>query len=162
MYCRNCGKEIDYVAPICKECEEKERLLRGLAASKAQAEKPAQTGDRKEGFSKALASTIIGAVAFFISMVVMVMLLAAAEEFQYYDVSGITTTCTVLSVLTLGGSIPALIFGIKSIKCFINAKNEGRIKPIPTLVCGIVGVVLSGLTILYSLLAFVLCAAMGV
>ena len=38
-------------------------------------------------------------------------------------------------------AVISLVFGIQSIKTFVADKNDGKVKPIATLVCGIAGVV---------------------
>lgn len=155
MYCRKCGKQIDYDAPICNECRDAE-IFFGDSSNKDFSQ---PIGDRKEGFGQALASTIIGAITFFISLIAMTIITIAIEEITYgYNGGGSIGISIFLAVSCLGGAIPAMIFGIKSIKCFIAAKRDGRIKPIATLVCGIVGLVLSALTIFYVLLTFLMCA----
>lgn len=159
MYCRKCGKQIDYDALICKECENAEMFFGGT-----EPETYVQpVTDRKEGFGRALTATIVGSISFFLSLIAMSIATVALEGYangSYYGYSGggISAASIILSFLCLGGAIPSLILGIKSIKCFICAKNEGLVKPVPTLVCGIIGVVMSAMTFVYVLLTFFMCA----
>lgn len=155
MYCRKCGKQIDYDAPICNECRTAENVFDALSNNGFSQ----PIGDRKEGFGRSLTSTIIGGITFFLSLISMAIISVALQEITYGYYSGGSIVISIfLSVSCLGGAIPAMIFGIKSIRCFIVAKNDGRIKPIATLVCGIVGLVLSALTMFYVLLTFLMCA----
>lgn len=208
MYCRKCGKKIDYDAPVCKECEAEETNdLFGeftVASSEKQednysygesafvesekrknetysepfiAPEPQIERDKKEGFGKALTATIMGCIGVFISFIVLCVMLALVEEFSvayeewessygssyaYSDevlVAGGVATLVVsifFTLVSLGLAIPSLILGIKSIKCFSRARKEGRVKPIATLVLGIVGVVSSAITLLYVLLNYIL------
>ena len=160
MYCRKCGRRIDYDALICRECEEEQRR----SAESQQVEqtvnasvRPAPVGNRKEGFGKALASTIMGSVSFFVFIIALVVMSVASALYisstTYYGTSGYTAGMLIGFVLlfaSLGVSIVSLIFGIQSIKCFVKAKNEGRAKPVATLVCGIVGIVMSAFTLMYG------------
>ena len=114
MYCRKCGKQIDYDEPYCKECQEMDALFiteeeqaakdaqkaetmiktEETAASEpeiffaepqVQAETLVVKGDRKVGFGKALTSTILAAVAYF-AVVIAIGLLGgeAIYDFEYY------------------------------------------------------------------------------
>ncbi len=163
MYCRKCGKEIFYDAPICKECEEAELFFNFNEQPINFEQEP--VGDRKEGFGKALTATILGALAFFISAIAFGVFSVLVEEYYstsyYYDataIGSIVAVGVVFSLIATGLAIPALILGIKSIKVFKLAVNEGRVKPIATLILGIVGVATSALAFLYVLLNLSLCA----
>ena len=169
MFCRKCGKEIDYDAEFCKECQEMENFF---AEPKPEPDffgqdqpqvpvQPVVTGNRKEGFGKALTSTILSTIAYFVAMIAYGIIIAAMEEVDggYYNAEVdhealmmVVGLGVVFMLAALALAIPALIFGIKSIKCFCRAKREGRIKPIPTLVLGIIGVATSGLVFLFALL----------
>lgn len=160
MYCSKCGKQIDYNALVCKECENAEMI--SVETEPKPYVQPI-IGNRKEGFRHALISTIVGSITFFLSLIALSVASVALEEYAnslFYNNfhKGISTVSTVLAFLCIGGAIPALILGIMSIRCFICAKNEGRAKPVATLVCGIVGVVMSALTFFYALLSFLMCA----
>lgn len=162
MYCRKCGKEIFYESPICKECEEAELFFNFNEQPINFQQEP--VGDRKEGFGKALTATILGAIAVFISAIAFGVVTALIEQYTanyYYDttaIGSIVAVGVVFSLIATGLAIPALILGIKSIKVFKLAVNEGRVKPIATLVLGIVGVATSALAFLYVLLSLSLCA----
>lgn len=161
MYCRKCGKQIDYDAPVCKECAEAEFFQNyGQPAPGADTTRPTPApvgnGSVRAGFGGALTSTILGSVAFILGIVVMSMI-AATVEYGYYDASLITAGY-VLTVMVMGMAIPALILGIKGIKTFTYAKNHGHVKPIPSLVLGIAGLSAGAFSILYAFLSFVLCS----
>ena len=169
MYCRKCGKQMDYDAPVCKECEEMANFFGNGAPIAPTPEKPAPVGSRMEGFGKALTSTIIGVVSFIVVLIAMVLITAAITEdavydsyygyyYSYSNASSMVGVCTALSLICCGAVVVALIFGIQSIKCFIAAKRSGAVKPIATLILGIVGVVMSALTFLYALLTLAMCA----
>lgn len=159
MYCRKCGKQIDYDAPICKECEAAETFFGNPTASDVSS----PIGNRKEGFGKALASTILGAVAYLISVINIDIALEAIEGVnqygEYYYGPGIAL-CFFLSFLCTGAVVVSIIFGIKSIKCFASAKKAGRLLPVATLVLGCVGLACSALTLLYLFVDSILILTM--
>jgi hypothetical protein len=93
MYCRKCGKQIDYDAPYCKECQEMEALfiteeeqaVKDAQQTKeiikteetissepeffftepqAQADMPVDRGNRKVGLGKAITSVVLAFVAY--------------------------------------------------------------------------------------------------
>lgn len=155
MYCRKCGKKIDYDAEICVECQENEELFTRTDESASDfapkyecpvqqpcASDDADNGSRMYGFGLALAAVIVAQFALgFISGI-----------FPEIGESG-WLTAVVLLPLPIGMSVFTLIAGIGSIKKFVACSKQGKVKPIPTLVLGIAAVVLSGLNFL--LLSFI-------
>ena len=147
MYCRKCGKQIDYDSEFCVECKaeaaaravyreilEKEYAAKSAQNTSAQVapkqsppapapqESNGKSGGRLYGFGKALASAILAFFAFCFMM---------------------TATETVdagFFLFSLGFFIPALIMGISSMKGFFNRKREGYVTPIPSLVLGSIAV----------------------
>ncbi len=167
MYCRKCGKYIDYDAPYCVDCEEMDSFFgasenRRTSARPVEIEtppaRPAMTGDRKEGFGNALAATILSGVSFFFGLIAMSFATVVLEEYTY----GYAPTLSLLSIpfafclVAVVCGILGLVKGIKSIKCFKEASRAGRVKPVVTLVLGIVGVSMSGLALLYVELTFLM------
>lgn len=175
MYCRKCGKQIDYDARVCKECEETEAFFGPDTPEKqqppVQQKQPAQPinpyapqppyyyvpqqsmpqpmpmqGSNKKGFGVALTAVILGGVAEFLSAI-------AAEL--------VATGYMVMALLALGCAIPALILGIKSIKLFFSEKKAGNVKPIPTFVMGLIGTILSGSVLLSTSLSLLLIMALS-
>lgn len=174
MFCRKCGKQIDYDAVCCKECQEMDEFFGSDTPAveepsfPVQQEKPVLEGSRKEGLGKALAATILGGIAYFFVLIALGMLtnmfgdLDDLEMMPYlYSSSEVITPIaydsTVMAImLALTGialilAIPSLILGIQSIKCFGRQKQEGKVRPVATLVLGIVAVVLAA-TVLSSAL----------
>ncbi len=163
MYCTRCGKEIDYEATICKECE-CELLMEEKARKEAKEAEVVMVdyvsrepkGKVTDGLGKAIAASIVGGVGFIFSYMALIFVdLAIIDYYTYESLVGIAVF---LSMLSIGAGIVSLIFGIKSIKFFINAKNQGRVKPIPTLVLGIAAVSLSPMTLLLGVIAFLAAA----
>ncbi len=116
---------------------------------------PVKPGSRKEGFGKALASTILGVIGFVFAMIAYFGFVVGAAEDSMLGL-GIT-----FMIFTCPFAIIALVNGIRSIKVFSACKKEGKVKPIATLVLGINGVVYAGLAILYVLLGIVMASALS-
>jgi hypothetical protein len=134
MYCKKCGKYIDYEADVCNECKEAENAQEEVKDENAYnpfeetvAPAPADAGNRMYGFGKALASNIIG----FFNMFLMAFGIALAAV---YPPLGI-----VILLASVAGFVISLIFAIKSIKAFVKRCREKCAKPIATLVLGISG-----------------------
>ena len=93
-----------------------------------------------DGFGKALASTILGAVAtvlvFICYYIIGVSFAGSLGVFGsvalLFAILGFVPACIATSIISI-------VFGIKSIKTFANSKNNGRAKPIATLILGING-----------------------
>lgn len=179
MYCRKCGKQIDYDSELCKECQEMEEFFSAPAnefqfEEKEEVQQPQQAyyqpqqptqplpGNKKEGFGKALTSTILGVLAYFLVSIALGLLMGLADisyaDFNYDRVAYeaacdlIQGIAIVITIIAIGLAIPSLILGIKSIKCFIKQKREGKVKPIATLILGIVGLAASGYALLFALI----------
>lgn len=149
-YCTNCGKVINYDSSICVDCvakakKEAENNVRAAytpaypTVPVAQVNQPMpapQTSDTKmDGFGMALTSTILASVAFFFSMLMIGL--------------SISEMLGILIFFINPPVVISLIFGIKSITLY-NKYSEN--KPVPALVLGIVGVSLSGMALLLSIL----------
>ena len=178
MYCKKCGKQLDYDGDICKECQEaetyfgstQEQPVETPVTTEPTTQPVSQEADKKFGFGTALASTIMGAIAYFIMAIasgIPLGVIEAIEEAGLYTaeiseiaMAGIAVTM-VFWVIGVGLSIPALIMGIKSIKCFVARKKAGYVKPIPTLVLGLIGLIASATAILFALSALALVAALA-
>ena len=176
MYCRRCGKEMDYVAEICLDCQRE--LLGGTAAAEEKRDQssderitadpvvsapqpapapevPAKVPGSKMG--RALASTIMGVISgiagYVFGFITLLVVLAGG--------SGETSTKYGL-LLNWGGmlamSIVALVLGIKSVIHYNKCRKEFGKKYVATLVLGIVGIVASSFglymsSVLFSVLA---------
>lgn len=172
MYCRKCGKMVEDDKELCVDCQEMDVFFgdeQAKASEKVETVAPKLEGSRKTGMAKGLVGTILGAVAYFIACVGFGLISGALEvveeEAYLYDsveqvlkelnLYGGTVFCAVVPLLMF---VPSLVLGILSISCFKCEKNAGRVKPIPTLVLGIVSVVLAALNVLFSLCTFAMLA----
>ena len=177
MYCRKCGKQINYDAPYCLECQEMEALF--ITPEEEQAKQRAQEsaytaaptyhpapqplqGNRKEGFGKALASTILATVSYFL-VFISLGVLGALDSYSYYSYSynsDVIGVAYVFLLMSIGTAVPALIMGIQSMKCFFRQKREGKVKPVATLVLGIVGMATSACTLTMGMFTLLILLAL--
>ena len=172
MYCRKCGKWIEGDNEFCADCQETEIFFSSEAEKepvKATTVASQLPGSRKTGMTKALIGAIFGAVGYLLAMIGLGLISGALEEIDEFSYSynsvetllkdihlyGFTVFCAIVPLLLF---VPGLVLGIMSISCFKKEKNAGRVKPIPTLVLGIVGVVLGALNALMSVCLFALLA----
>ncbi len=183
MYCNKCGKQIDS-GVMCTDCliSELATSMAKETAVKDQPEKnneepvysvPAynavvenspsqeqtastenvyvstmpQPGNRMFGFGKALASTIVGFIGFIWGYVWLIMSL----------VDDMGEASLILAILLAPIVAISIAFGIKSIKTFM-ARKSTCVKPIPTLILGIVGTICGGLAAFFDLLLLLLGA----
>lgn len=176
MYCTKCGKQIDYDAIVCNECLEKERLenLSGDTNEFREEElksepeyrevpkyqydmteeaAPAQSGTsnpRMFGFGRALTSTILGFIGWIFSYIALIVCAVAISE-EDAIAAGI-----VLNLFATGLSVPSLILGIKSVIGFKSRVSKGAVKPIPSLILGIVGLSFSALALFFVFISLVI------
>ena len=205
MYCRKCGKFIDYDADYCDECikAEQDSAITGKPVEPVQPAQPnyqqppypnyqqpaynQQQGNyyppynaqgepnyydygnqapqqnnqamKKNGFGKALTATILGGIAFVIAYAILMSIYGELISFIDYGSSYyIDFVAEALTgfILTLPAAIIALVFGTKSIKTFKSTLANYKVKPIPTLILGIVGTVTGATTIIVDLCFFML------
>ena len=132
----------------------------------------AGNGDKSVGFKPALAATIMGIigavfalVAYVLSLVVLSAQVGETLDTIYGDVSYVTYTTVsggsiagfvITLLLGLGLAIPALVLGIKSIKLFNAGRRAGGVKPVATLVLGIIGVVSASIALSFGALGLLL------
>ncbi len=154
MYCRKCGKFIDYDAEYCIECRQVEEQARQAnVVPPVQPTYPIDNGSVTTGLGKAIASATLSFFGYVFSLLAFIFCIA-------YVSGGLSVGgATVFLTIALGFSITALIFGIQSVKVFVNEKNAGRKKPIPALVLGIFGISFSGLALFFCFLAFIILIA---
>lgn len=172
MYCRKCGKQIDYDAEICVECQENEELFTRTDESVVSESAPEneyveqqscapekeENGSRMFGFGLALAAVIVAqfATGFISGMFGSITEISESLAGEWLIV------LLVLCPIAIGMSVFTLIAGIKSVKRYANCCNQGKVKPIPTLVLGIAAIVLSGLNFLIlSIAPFTLIALLA-
>lgn len=157
MYCRKCGKWIDYDAETCRECQENDELFKRAEEQSApqagqqpvqQDRAPAEeTGSRMYGFGLALAAAIVSFFTFWFSYIMIIVTIATVAG------NGNRVGCVMLLQFAIGAGIFALVAGISSVKKYSACSNAGKIKPIPALVLGIVSIVLSGLSLFMSFIS---------
>lgn len=144
MYCRKCGKKIDYDAEMCVECQENEELFVSVEetpvqpaqqptytyAQPAAAPAPQDNGSRKYGLALGIAGAIVSEFAVVFAYLMIVLGLASG---------GMATA--IFLPFALGTSIFSLVAGIKSINRYKACSNAGKVRPIPTLILGIISLV---------------------
>ena len=153
MYCKKCGKKIEYDSDVCYECQRDEMLF-GQSTNAGATKMPNAMDDKiDKGTGKAIASVILGATGAELSIVAyaLIILLFALTLGRLSAVM----ECILIISGGLVTSILGLVFGIKSIKKFIKVKNEYGVKPVATLVLGIAGTATGGFGIFFSFLSLI-------
>ncbi|MBE6595739.1 MAG: hypothetical protein E7644_08075 [Ruminococcaceae bacterium] len=139
MYCSKCGKEIDYDATVCRECQQAE-----AAAA------PAPKGNpRMRGFGRALIGSILGILALvgdFLGYLVNMILMGAVSWYGA-SMSTARALANVICIFVFISGIIAVILGVCSIKAAKSTPN-GHPRPVPTLILGITATVCGGLALL--------------
>lgn len=183
MYCNKCGKEIEQ-GNLCKECEAAEEKVQSEVLSTPETEPvveavpaveaepinkelskvvfvdeiaPAtseacgmpEPHNRMFGFGRALTSTILSNVGFI--FVYASLLVSAVAEIG---------AAIVLIILSLPLIIIPFIFGILSIKVF-KSRKASCVKPVPTLILGIVGLATSAFSAFFAFISFILAVSMA-
>ena len=114
---------------------------------------PAPQSSRTLGLGKAITSTVLS-VAAYIAFVIGMIFVGELSLYEVVYLDLFINSLTFL-LLAIGLAIPSVILGIQSVKLFIQEKNAGRKKPIPTLIVGIIGLA-NGAAILLGAGSFVL------
>ncbi len=165
MYCRKCGKFIDYDADICIECKQAEQQNIANTSIPTSPVQPIQSvqpvqpvqqveeGSVKTGLGKGIAAVILAFFGYILAFAALGALGAAIE------LGGGAEAGIVLFIMALGTSIPGFVLGLKSMLLFFSEKKAGRKKPIPALILGISGVALAGIAFLGCFIDLILMLA---
>ena len=127
MFCNKCGKYMDYVADVCKECD----------GNAVQPKASTDTG-RRSGRGKAVIGLVLGVVSY-----VLILLSMPFDSDNTYRVLATFVPSAPLTII-------ALFLGIFSIRHFVKTKAPAA-KPIPTLVLGIITTFITGLGLTFSI-----------
>lgn len=155
MYCKKCGKFTDNQDGLCEDCKTKESVnttnnvdtLNTVDTPPVYTEEQ-KSADRRLGLGGAIASAVMGFVAFIISYI-SIFLSALIPVLSLF---------LMVAVIVLG--IISLTKGIKSITIFIKNGKEKRARPIATLIVGIGGIVFSGFAFLFTIISFFIAIIM--
>ncbi len=144
MYCSKCGKELDYDALVCRECEQAEQT--------ASVETPADGGNpRMRGFGKALAGCILSFAAIMTTVFVYIFGIASiiGELDMGRDIGKTLLVSLALMLLSMIPDILAIVYGIRSIRVFRTTPIDLP-KPIATLVAGIHSIAFGVVGMIYA------------
>ncbi len=174
MYCKKCGKFIETESDYCNDCAPKEAPVETVVVEESAVEtvaepvcvpaepvQPKKEGKVMDGFGPALASTILGNIAYVCAYVAY--LLYSMDGVMSVNTYGPTIAMIVFGVIftivAIALVIPALVMGIKSINLFRYAVANKRVKPIPALILGIDATVVSVSAIIMAGAAFLMLIA---
>lgn len=115
------------------------------------------TGNRMDGFGRALTSTIVGTYAYIFGLIAYMIALVAFENSDSGTIGG----AIVCFLLAIAPAIISLINGIRSVKLFNDRRKKGAKKPIATLVLGIVGIVSAAIALLFVLITLLLLSVLS-
>ncbi len=161
MYCTRCGKQIDYDSLICKECQQEllkasvERETSSIEQPRTYSTvKPRLTGKVTDGIGNGIGSIIFGVVAVYLSYLAIVVAAIAVAESYVNEFNAFAFLSLFINFIAFCAEAVSVAFGVKAIKMFIDAKKQNRVKPVPTLVLGIVGISAIEVTLVFSFIAF--------
>ena len=164
MYCRRCGKQIDYLAEVCLDCQ-RELLGATIAAEEsgesaspppvaqitpapAPQEAPAEKLPPSR-FGLALASTIIGGTCAFLNVyldiIVLVIILASSSARR-----GISPGLIVEWMFFISIAVLALVFGIVSVTHYEKHLKKYGKKFVATKVLGTIGIATSSYVLFWA------------
>jgi hypothetical protein len=158
MYCRKCGKYIEYDSLECRECEAKANEIHNVVSNVYHQEMGYQMplkernnqanstpSPRMLGFKGALMSAILPAISMILSVSALFFFLAQTPkntEGKFIYESGVELLCVrsiIFQVVALAISIVAIVLSTKAIRLVGRVVKEGGVRPIATQVLGIVG-----------------------
>lgn len=156
MYCKKCGKFTGDDRNYCDDClriiNEKLKIEKQATCYQQPALKPnCRKGSVMDGFKKALIGAILSIVSFVCFIYQLILLVISGVAFPCIPISIFTLLFTGVSVSC---SIVSLVFGISSVKLFMQAKKENRVKPIPALALGIDSIITDAIFMTYQLFIY--------
>ena len=185
MYCRKCGKWIDYEADICVDCQQNEELFKVENEETAQqAEQNKQYGYFMNGstqqpygqptygqpaYSQPMygqpvqpqdkGSRMAGFGLALTGTIISFFAFIFSCVFTALAATGIGAAL-VFFVLATGLTVFTLISGIKSLNTSKACVRAGKVKPIPAFIMGIVNIVMAGLSFLYIFIGLMALSVM--
>lgn len=135
MYCRNCGTVVPGNEELCEACR-MEQLIQ-----KSQAPKLDMS---RESRGAAIVSIILGSIGLLLSIIVYAVMLSVGGGGLLLFVFACGLVCTVFSIIN----------GVRGISAFKRAGRMNAIRPVASLVCGIIGLNIACVSGIYWLLAF--------
>jgi hypothetical protein len=109
-------------------------------------------GSRKMGIGKGIAATVLSSVGYLFDFIALNVI--SMEDYVNYETLG--SIALIFSILGAFICIPALVLSIISITTFKKCKRSGMIAPIPTLVLGIISIVMTASTLFLSFISSIL------
>ena len=175
MYCKKCGRYIGTDDDYCEDCApasvqhntEVDNLnpilpdINVLQPSYDEVVEPVIT--KTFGLAKAIMACCFGFVGLIVITWAAVALYNGYVDFINFDASVISSEVALDNALNalldgvwhLASSIPcavlAMVFGFKAIAKFKYASSVGNLKPVTTLIFGVIGCVLGGYAIIYAM-----------
>lgn len=167
MHCSRCGKEINYEATVCLECEAQANMNSSFYNAEpaqptyqqpvyqqpmyqqpvyAQPMMQGGANPRMYGFGGALTSTILSVISWVFWMFSMLGV--------YGMFVGGGALFIIMTVITWGLCTASIVLGAISIKKFNEARRNGQPAPIATLILGISGLADGALAALFSFIFF--------
>lgn len=184
MYCRKCGKWIDYDAEICAECQQNEELFKVEGSEQPNAQNAeyqyffnnsAQQPNQQQAWQQQAwqqqawqqpinpnaqrGSRMEGFGLALAGTIVSFFAFIFSCVFMALAGTGLSSAMVMFFFAT-GLTIFTLISGIKSLNRSKACTRAGKVKPIPAFVMGIINVVMAGLSFLYIFLGFVALVAL--
>lgn len=167
MYCRKCGKFVDYETEICLECQKE--YLDALEKSKTQVEEvkivespaqqncapvcvqPVQVNNKpvnplvgiNDGLAKGIVSLVLSVFAWMFSVLAV------------NNINDVASGIKILFVFALGFTIPAFCLGISAVNQVKINRREKRAKPVATFTLGLVGLILSAICLYMLVLIYI-------
>ena len=165
MYCRKCGKWIDYEAEICAECQQQENAQAAeqptVTYPSAQPMQPSfygvelpaaqKKGSRMKKFGLALAAVIVAqfALGFFLGIIIGIEEALSGYNSSYMYVV-VDESMYALYIIGFACAIFSIIGGLVSVCSGFGAKKKGEVTPIPAIILGFVALAETLLTLLIA------------
>ena len=147
MKCSYCEQEMAEDAKFCPNCGKEKVVVVETTEPQAQVVENKEAITRKYGFDGALKATIFGTVSFF-------TMLFALFLSVFVPLFGLMSFIAGVVFAIIG-----IVKGARGIKDFMYANNTARVKPVATLVLGIVGVIAGAIALFYGIFVFIGIAA---
>ena len=163
MYCKKCGKQIDY-SDICYECQDSQ-ILNATPANKpaASASVPTEAnGSKKTGMKFGLTATILAGISLILAATMLLFIPAVVDELTaltgstsiqgnyyvtyYVDPAKAQALGAIFLMYSLACTallIPSFINAARGCATFVSELCAGKVKPIVTIILSGIGLVLS-------------------
>ena len=141
MYCKNCGKKINYAAELCDECAKAAGIEVRRASVPPTPLTPVYVYEKpKSGLSKSISGTVFGTIAEVLAIFAFYVMFDCTSNQYYYGGAILALFAIYVGIAAFIFAVLGLIFGTLGAASFGKYRTLSGKRYLPPLIVGLCGV----------------------